>query len=297
MSDQINNTEENSNIFDVGESNFAHKVIENSDKQIILVDFWAPWCGPCKQLGPLLEEVINECKGLVSLAKINIDENKTLAAQLRIQSIPTVMAFKNKQIADGFQGVIPKQKIIDFIEKILGSPIKKDNSAFYQTIENYIKEKNYNEAKILIEDFLSNNSESGKAISLYIICQIELKQFQELESFIDSLSEKVLKEKLVQSAIKNYEMVKISSSDESIDKLLELYKNNPSNLKNLIKLSNKYFIEKKTEEALDLLFVNYVKFKEKNEIKKIILNYFEVLGNDNEITKNYRRKLSSIIFS
>ena len=177
MSDQINNTEENSNIFDVGESNFAHKVIENSDKQIILVDFWAPWCGPCKQLGPLLEEVINECNGLVSLAKINIDENKALAAQLRIQSIPTVMAFKNKQIADGFQGVIPKQKIIDFIEKILGSPIKKDNSEFYQTIENYIKEKNYNEAKILIEDFLSNNSESGKAISLYILCQIELKQF------------------------------------------------------------------------------------------------------------------------
>jgi len=297
MSDQINNTEENSNIFDVGESNFAHKVIENSDKQIILVDFWAPWCGPCKQLGPLLEEVINECNGLVSLAKINIDENKALAAQLRIQSIPTVMAFKNKQIADGFQGVIPKQKIIDFIEKVLGSPIKKDNSAFYQTIENHIKEKNYNEAIILIEDFLSKNSENGKAVSLYILCQIELKQFQELKSFIDSLSEKVLKEKLVQSAIKNYEMVKISSSDESIDKLLELYKNNPSNLKNLLKLSNKHFVEKRTEEALDLLFVNYVKFKEKNEIKKIILSYFEVLGNDNEITKNYRRKLSSIIFS
>ena len=136
MNDQINKTDVKSNIFNINEDSFVNKVIEASDKQIILVDFWAPWCEPCKQLGPLLEEIIKECNGLVSLAKINIDENKQLASQLRIQSIPTVMAFKNKQIADGFQGVIPKQKIIDFIEKILGSPIKKDNSEFYQTIEN-----------------------------------------------------------------------------------------------------------------------------------------------------------------
>ena len=297
MDDQINKAQESSNIFDISEDNFANKVIEASDKKIILVDFWAPWCEPCKQLGPLLEEIIKECNGLVDLAKINIDENKMLASQLRIQSIPTVIAFKNKQIANGFQGVIPKQKIIEFIEKILGSSIKKDNSEFYQTIENLLYEKNYDKAKNLIEGFLSENSKDGKAISLYILCQMELNQFQELKSFIDSLSEEVLKEKLVQSAIKNYEMVTKSSTAESIDMLLELYKKNPKNLNNILKLSNKYFVEKKTEEALDLLFNNYVESKEKEKIKKAILNYFEVLGNDNEITKNYRRKLSSILFS
>jgi putative thioredoxin len=297
MNDQINKREENSHIFDISEDSFQTKVIEASDKQIILVDFWAPWCEPCKQLSPLLEEIIKECNGLASLAKINIDENKRLASQLRIQSIPTVIAFKNKQIVNGFQDVIPKQKIIEFIEKILGSPLKKDNSEFYQTIENLLEEKNYDEAKNLIEDFLSENSEDRKTISLYILCQMELNQFQELNTFIDSLSDEVLQEKLVQSAIKNYEMVKKSSTNESIDTLLKLYKKNPKNLNNILKLSNKYFVEKKTEEALDLLFNNYVKFKEKEKIKKAILNYFELLGNNNEITKNYRRKLSSILFS
>ena len=98
-------------------------------------------------------------------------------------------------------------------------------------------------------------------------------------------------------AIKNYEMVNKSSTDESIDRLLELYKNKPENLANIFKLSNKYFVEKKTEEALNLLLHHYVRSKEKEKIKKTILNYFEVLGHDNKITKNYRRKLSSILFS
>ena len=297
MNNLINNKEEKSNIFDVDENNFLDKVIEASDKKTILVDFWAPWCEPCKQIGPLLEEVIKECKGLVDLAKLNIDENKKLATQLRIQSIPTIIAFKNKKIKDGFQGVIPKQKIIEFIEKILGSPIKKDHASFYQLIKNLLNEKNYEDAKNLIKDFLSENSEDTKAISLYILCYMELNQFQELQSFINSLPEKVLKEKTVQTAIKNYEIVKNSFSNESINKLLESYKKNPENTENLLKLSNQYFVEKNIEEAFNLLFRNYKKSKEKGKIKKVMLDYFEALGNENNFTKIYRRKLSSILFT
>ena len=97
-----------------------------------MVDFWAPWCGPCKQLSPLLEEIANESKGKILIAKVNIDENQQIAAQLRIQSIPMVFAFKNKQIVDGFQGLIPKQKIIEFINKNLGEELGEDFSPFFE---------------------------------------------------------------------------------------------------------------------------------------------------------------------
>ena len=112
------NTLDNKNdyIFDVDEHSFQQKIIEASTNRVILVDFWAPWCEPCKQLSPILESIINDCEGRIHLAKINIDENQQIAAQLRIQSIPMVYAFKNNQIADAFQGVQPQKKIIEFIE-------------------------------------------------------------------------------------------------------------------------------------------------------------------------------------
>ena len=110
---------ENNNIIDVNENDFNDLVIEASLNKLIVVDFWAPWCGPCKQLTPTLEKIINNSQNKVTLAKINIDENQQIAAQLRIQSIPTVYAFKDKQIVNAFQGVIPEKQIVEFLEKSL----------------------------------------------------------------------------------------------------------------------------------------------------------------------------------
>ena len=95
------------NITDVNEADFDDQVVEASTSKLIVVDFWAPWCGPCKQLTPSLEKVVRGSSDKVSLVKINIDDNQQIAAQLRIQSIPTVYAFKNKEIVNAFQGVIP----------------------------------------------------------------------------------------------------------------------------------------------------------------------------------------------
>ncbi len=107
---------------------FAADVLEASREAPVIVDFWAPWCGPCKQLGPVLEKVVNEAKGAVRLVKINIDENQEIARQLRIQSIPTVYAFRNGQPVDGFMGAIPESQVRAFVQHLTGGAAGHDHA-------------------------------------------------------------------------------------------------------------------------------------------------------------------------
>ena len=199
---------ENTNIIEVDESDFNEKIISASEEKVVIVDFWAPWCGPCKQLTPLLEKVVSKSQDKVLLAKINIDENQQIAAQLKIQSIPTVFAFKNKQIVNAFQGVITEKQIIEFVEKALGEKLEEDFSDFYNSIEKEIKEKNFSAAKETLLDFISNNSNDQKAISLFLFCLIELRQYQEVDEFLNSLDDDIKKNTKIETIIKRLEIIK-----------------------------------------------------------------------------------------
>ena len=286
---------ENSNIIDVTETEFNDKVIEASESKLIVVDFWAPWCGPCKQLTPILEKIISKSGDKITLVKINIDENQQIAAQLRIQSIPIVYAFRNKQIVNAFQGVIPEGQIIEFIEKCLGSKINEDFSEFYNEIESAMAENKFEETKDTLLNFISKNSDEIKGICFYLECLIELKQFEEVEVFISSLEKDVQEKDEVKQVLKKMEIVKNNSSGPNINELLSKLKNEPDNIDLILEISDKYFSMKEYENGMDLLLKNYP--KNKDSIKNKMVEFFAVLGNTDQVTIQYRKKLSQLMFS
>ena len=286
---------ENSNIIDVTETEFNDKVIEASESKLIVVDFWAPWCGPCKQLTPILEKIISKSGDKITLVKINIDENQQIAAQLRIQSIPTVYAFKDKQIVNAFQGVIPEGQIIEFIEKCLGSKINEDYTEFYNEIESAMAENKFEETKDTLLEFISKNSDEIKGICFYLECLIELKQFEEVEMFIGSLEKDVQNKDEVKQVLKKMEIVKNNLSGPNINELLSKLESEPNNIDLILEISDKYFSMKQYENGMDLLLKNYP--KNKDSIKNKMVEFFAVLGNTDQITIQYRKKLSQLMFS
>jgi len=286
---------ENTNIIDVSETEFNDQVIEASESKLIVVDFWAPWCGPCKQLTPILEKIISKSGDKITLVKINIDENQQIAAQLRIQSIPTVYAFKDKQIVNAFQGVIPEGQIIEFIEKCLGSKINEDFTEFYNEIESAMAENKFEETKDTLLEFISKNSDEIKGICFYLECLIELKQFEEVGAFINSLEKDVQEKDEVKQVLKKMEIVKNNSSGPNIDELLGKLKSEPDNIDLILEISDKYFTMKEYENGMDLLLKNYP--KNKDSIKNKMVEFFAVLGNTDQVTIQYRKKLSQLMFS
>src|SRR3954466_8529361 len=106
---------------------FVKDVIEASKQQPVLVDFWAPWCGPCKQLTPILEKVVRAAKGKVKLVKMNIDDHPAIPGQMGIQSIPAVIAFSNGQPVDGFMGALPESQIVEFLERLTKGKVAPDD--------------------------------------------------------------------------------------------------------------------------------------------------------------------------
>ena len=286
---------ENSNIIDVTEAEFNDQVIEASESKLIVVDFWAPWCGPCKQLTPILEKIISKSGDKITLVKINIDENQQIAAQLRIQSIPTVYAFKDKQIVNAFQGVIPEGQIIEFIEKCLGSKINEDFTEFYNEIESAMAENKFEETKDTLLEFISKNSDEIKGICFYLECLIELKQFEEVEIFISSLEKDVQNKDEVKQVLKKMEIVKNNSSGPNINELLGKLESEPNNIDLILEISDKYFSMKEYENGMDLLLKNYP--KNKDSIKNKMVEFFAVLGNTDQVTIQYRKKLSQLMFS
>ena len=286
---------DSSNIIDVSENDFENLVINSSDNKLVIVDFWAPWCGPCKQLTPIMEKVAKENPDSFDLVKINIDDNKQIAAQLRIQSIPAVFAFKDKKVINAFQGVISEKEFVDFIEKSIGKKLTEDFSNFYNEIKSLIDDKKFIEAKDKLLVFFTENTGEPIAVSLYLECLLAQKEFKEIDDFVSSLDEEMKKNQEINKIIKKIKIVKDSKDSDSIEILLEKHDNDPKNVKILLNVAEYYFSSEEYEKAFPFLLNNYSIDKER--VKKKLVYFFEALGNDHQATKTYRKQLSSLLFS
>ena len=162
-------------IKDTDTKGFMADVIEVSKRVPVLVDFWAPWCGPCKQLTPLLEKVVKQANGKVRLVKINVDENQQIAAQMRVQSIPAVFAFVDGQPIDGFMGALPEGQIRQFIDK-LGSKgsLAEEIAAAMKVAEEAMQRKDFAEAQSILGQILGVDPGHVAALANFAKCQIEL---------------------------------------------------------------------------------------------------------------------------
>ena len=283
------------NIIDVNEVDFETKVLDESSNRLVVVDFWAPWCGPCKQLTPILEKVISSSPDKIVLAKINIDENQQIAAKLRIQSIPAVFAFKDKQPVDAFQGVIPETEVIKFLEKSIGEKITNDFEAFYAQIKILLGEKKFLEAKDLLEGFIAENTEDVDGICFYLESLIGLNQVDSADDFLNSLENKIIKTEKINKIKDRILLIKKTDKGPSIEKLKEDLVSAPDNLDIVFKITDTLFANNNFDNCFDMLLNYYPKNKEK--VKTKILGYFDVLGFGHEATILYRKKFSSIMFS
>ena len=283
-------------IKDVSENTFVPEVIEKSKEKIVIVDFWAPWCGPCKALTPILESQATKKKEHLEVVKVNVDENQGIASQLRVQSIPAVFAFSDGQPVDGFMGAKTEPEVEKFLDTLI-KKFSKNNSNISEEFEILLSEGRFEEVKLASEELIKS-SPSPENYSLLIRSTIGLGDFDIVEKLIENLSPEILKDNAVKGAISSYELLKNSNVEGSKKEVLERIQKNPADLDCKMKYSKILFKENNFSECIDVLLEMFRKDKEWKDgyAKKQLLLIFDHLGSENELSKKGRRALTSLIF-
>tara|TARA_Y100000591_G_scaffold210688_1_gene182607 strand:+ start:99 stop:968 length:870 start_codon:yes stop_codon:yes gene_type:complete len=285
-------------VIDINQDQFIEEVIEKSKTTPVIVDFWAPWCGPCKQLTPTLENIVNKKKGKVTLAKINVDENQGIASQLNIQSIPTVYGFVNGKPIDAFQGAQPESKIEEMVDKMIEATPGNEIPKLIVEADKFFSEQKYDEALKIFESLIGMDSTNPKIITGMLRCLIQLKRYDEVNEMFNSFDEKILADENITKIKKLFDATSKKGDEAVDDELINKVIADPKNMGLRFKLASSYLSSNETEMGFNELLKLFEQDPSWNDeaAKKKLLEFFDLLGFNDPNVIDARKKLSSIMF-
>ena len=286
---------------DVDMNNFMAEVIEDSSKQPVIAQFWAPWCGPCKQLGPALEKVVAAANGKVKLVRVNIDDNQQIAHQLRVQSVPTVFAFVNGKPVDGFAGAQPESALTQFIEKIsaLGG-VGADVTTMIEAGSAAFEIQDYTGAMKIFQQVMELEPESAEALAGLVRCLTGMKDHQAAREIVEQLDDDFLNKPAIQAAINALELAeRAAGSVGDLEVVKVAVDANPNDLQARQDLAMALYATGDNAGAMAQLLESIRIDRGWNEdaARLQLLEFFKTLGAANPDVIAARRQLSTLLFA
>ena len=284
---------------DVTTQSFMKDVIEESKRQPVLVDFWAPWCGPCKQLTPIIEKAVKAAKGKVKLTKMNIDEHPAIPGQMGIQSIPAVIAFSNGQPVDGFMGALPESQVVAFLERLTKGKLAAEDTDLLKSADAALAAGNAAAAADTYAQLLQQDSGNVAALAGLARCYVETGNIEQAKKTLALVPEAKANDSAVTAARAAVELAEKAKAVGPLDELEKKVAANPLDHQARFDLATALNAAGKRPEAANHLLEIIRRDRKWNDdgARKQLVQLFEAWGFADPATVEGRKKLSSILFS